>query len=151
MKSNMRRLMPAPQNETARFADTSARQMQGTAIPALQHMASCSPPVQKLAAIQRHASAIAPLQRAVIQRQRTDVCLRSASGTYTDSAGAQQTFTFRQGGKGTDVIANTKSHPNAMQDNEALAEKYLKKYGEIPKDATNVVFTACDTYGIKNR
>lgn len=86
---------------------------------------------------------------AVLQMQQTDVCLKSASGTYDDAEGVQKTFDFKEGAKGSDVIANTKSHPNAMQDKEALAEAYLKKQREIPKTATNVVFTDCTTYGIK--
>ncbi len=85
----------------------------------------------------------------VLQLQQTDVCLRSASGTYTTPENDTPTaFDFRQGSKGSDVMTTTKSHPNKQSDQQALAERYLKKVGEIPRDAT-VTFTSCVTYGIK--
>ena len=111
--------------------------------------AAVSAPVGRGHVLQMNAGS-APFQRAVMQFQRTDVCLKKASGTYMQGT-TPGTFSFREGSKGSDVLITTKSHPSTLQDMESMAEKYLKKYGEIPRDATGVTFTECDTYGIKNR
>jgi hypothetical protein len=85
----------------------------------------------------------------VLQLQQTDVCLKSAAGTYTTPNNATPTaFNFSEGSKGSDVMQTTKSHPSKQSDKERMAESYLKKMKEIPRDAT-VTFTSCDTYGIK--
>ncbi len=85
----------------------------------------------------------------VVQRQQTDIALKSASGTYIDNKKKKQTFSFKQTGKGSDIIAKTNSHPKGFVDYSDTIIKYLKKYGEIPKDATGIVLTSQDTYGIK--
>ncbi len=89
------------------------------------------------------------LKSLVAQLQQTDVCLKSASGTYTDAEGTSQTFTFRQGSKGSDVLFTTKSHPKGHIDHSAEVIDYLKKQREIPDGATNIALTSYDTYGIK--
>ncbi|MEO1260036.1 MAG: hypothetical protein AAFZ15_14680 [Bacteroidota bacterium] len=85
----------------------------------------------------------------VIQRQQTDVALRSASGTYTDSTGQSQSFSFAQSSKGSDIIHTTKNHPQGKVDYTSTIISYLQKQGYIPKDATNIVLSSQDTYGIK--
>jgi hypothetical protein len=85
---------------------------------------------------------------AVRQLQQTEVCLKSATGTYTLD-GVVTPFTFLQGSKGSDVMVTTKSHPNNMVVEQQMAETYLKKQKVIPKTATSVTFTTCETYGIK--
>jgi len=85
----------------------------------------------------------------VVQRQQTDIALKSASGTYIDNKKKKQTFSFKQTGKGSDIIAKTNSHPKGFVDYSDTIIKYLKKYGEIPKDATGIVLASQDTYGIK--
>jgi Domain of unknown function (DUF4157) len=90
----------------------------------------------------------AQLATGVVQRQQTDVCLKSASGTY-DLNGTPGTFNFTQSSKGSDVLFTTKSHPSGYIDHSDKVIKYLKKQKVIPNDATNIVVTAHDTYGIK--
>lgn len=85
----------------------------------------------------------------VAQRQQTNIALKSAEGTYIDNAKKEQTFSFTQTGKGSDIIDTTKSHPKGLVDYTTTIIKYLKKQGYIPKDATSITVTSQDTYGIK--
>ena len=83
----------------------------------------------------------------IIQRQRTDIYLKRAAGTYTDGAGQQQNFNFDENTDNMEIIiATTKSHPQGRVDYESLAEKALIKARIIPRGATNVVFQTCETY-----
>lgn len=86
----------------------------------------------------------------VIQRQQTDVCLKSANGTYKlNGDEATHNFTFRESSKGSDVLVTTQSHPKGRIDYTDKIIKLLKKDGTIPKSAEDIVLTASDTYGIK--
>lgn len=94
------------------------------------------------------ATVTTQLKSLVAQLQQTKVCLKSATGTYTDANGTAQAFAFQQSSKGSDVLFTTKSHPGHIDYSEQVIA-YLKKQNEIPSTATNVVLTAHDTYGIK--
>ena len=109
----------------------------------------------KAVSVQAKVKQLIPAKRksfgnSVAQLQQTDVCLKSATGTYTISGTpGTQAFTFRESSKGSDVLERTQSHPKGKVDYSAKAEKYLQKIKVIPKNATGVVFTDIDTYGVK--
>ncbi|QUJ69635.1 hypothetical protein KDD30_23160 (plasmid) [Photobacterium sp. GJ3] len=85
----------------------------------------------------------------VAQRQRTDVCLKSAEGTYRLGNNPENiAFDFREDSKGGTVIVTTKSHPKYRVDYTSQVIAILKNNGTIPRDAEaiNIDFI---TYGIK--
>ncbi|MDO6708345.1 hypothetical protein [Photobacterium sp. 1_MG-2023] len=85
----------------------------------------------------------------VAQRQRTDVCLKSAEGTYRLGNNPEKIdFYFREASKGDTVIVTTKSHPKGKVDYTSQVIAILKNNGTIPRDAVDIQIDY-DTYGIK--